>query len=144
MQRVRVDRTQDEMTWPTNSSSDVKAQDVPVTDMPGPVSASSSKATLIEVKPGSAEEESGIGMDRPASFDLPVLVGDAHSLFRFTMFDRVPPKHVVKKGKKKKELAVKTDDKESHGDTQVKPKLLPKVQNDPPPENLSVTMDSNV
>ena len=126
------------MIWPTNSSSDVK---VPVTDVPLPVSASSSKATLIEVKPSSSEEEGGIGVDSPARFDLSVLVGDAHSLFRFTMFDRVPPKPVVKKGKKKKELTVKTDDKESHEDTQVKPKLLPKVQNDPPPENLSVTIE---
>ena len=136
---MRVDRTLDKMTWTTNSSSDVKTELSPSTTTDVPPDAAT--ATLIEVKPSSSEAEGDTGVEKPACFDLPVLVGDAHSLFRFTMFDRVPPKPVVKKGKKRKELNVKTEDNGSHEDTEVKSKLLSKVQNDPPPESLSVTIE---
>ena len=145
---MRVDRTQDKMVWATKSSSAPgKSEQPPATDVSLQLPSSSAEATLIELKPSSSAPESDDGGQKRASYDLSVLIGDAHSLFRFTMYNRVPPEPKVKKGKRKVEPSEKKEGQGSREDIEGKTKLLPKVQNDPQPGNLSVPIeysDSNL
>lgn len=147
-QCVRVDRTLDKIVWPTKSN--VAQTTPPAVASEASFASTSSKAALIELKPAvsTAERDNRGGEKGATSFDLSVLIGDAHSLIRFTMYTRVPPQPKVKKGKKEVEPSEeKPADKGSGEDVEVKAKLLPKVQNEPHPETLSVTMecsDSNV
>ena len=134
--------------WLTKSSAAEYQQPLDVSPQ---ADSSSSKAALIELKPTSSESAAESECRSEASsFDLSVLVGDAHSLFRFTMFTRVPPEPKAgKKAKKKVESSEKKESFKGHEDVGVKTKLLPKVPNEPQnstPENLSVTIehDSNV
>ena len=141
-QHLRVDRTVDKIVWPTKSNTDKSTQPPTVTSEPSPTS-TSSKAALVELRPVSATTESDNGGGERGTS---VLVGDAHSLICFTMYTRVPPQPKVKRGKKEVETREK-EDKVSTEEVEVKLKLLPKVQNEPQPENLSVTIeysDSNV
>lgn len=144
-QHVRVDRTVDKIVWPTKLSGDGTSTQPPaVSSEPSPTSIST-KAALIELRP--VTESGTEGVKQGTSFNLSVLVGDAHSLIRFTMYTRVPPQPKVKKGKKEVESSEKKESKVSNEEVEVKPKLLPKVQNEPQPENLSVTIeysDSNL
>lgn len=144
-QCARVDRTLDKMVWPMKSSVTGTQQPPDVSPL---VQSSSSKAALIEIKPTtSAAAESDDRSERSSFNDLSVLVGDAHSLFRFTMFIRVPPEpKTAKKAKKKTELSEKKESEKSGEDVT---KLLPKVPNEPQksiPDNLCVTIehDTNV
>ena len=133
------------MVWPTKSNVTETQQ---LLDVSSQVQSSSSKAALIELKPTTSAVESDGGRER--SSDFSVLVGDAHSLFRFTMFTRVPPEpKAAKKAKKKTELSEKKKSEKSGEDVGLIPNLLPKVPNEPQksiPENLSVTIehDTNV
>lgn len=144
-QRARVDRTLDKIDWPTKSSNPTKTDEPPTSDVSVQVTTTSSEAVLIELTPRSVTHEGDDGDKMSTYFNLPVLIGDAHSLFRFTMYTRIPPEPKMKKGKKKVQPSEKKG--EASQDVEVKTKLLPKVQNEPQPENLSVTIecsDSNV
>ena len=127
------------MEWPTKSSV-VESQQPAVLSQ---AESSSSKAALIELKPSSSVAERESTSDRSA-FDFSVLVGDAHSLFRFTMFARVPPEPKPAKKAKKKLDPTEKEAKMSNKEMAVRTKLLPKVQNEPQTsisENLSVTIE---
>ena len=167
---AHIDRTVDEMHWPPGSNH----QD---TQEPLPKSAattSSSKSGFHELKsvsPSSGKKSDDTDSEdgdvlslenerccrEKNSFDLSVLIGEAHSLIRFSLFHRVPPESDSQDlaalplsdsssdtsedecpDGKPIEIELVQERKGSHEDVGVKP---PKISNILQPQHQTVTME---
>lgn len=167
-----IDRTVDEMHWPPGSNH----RDTPAPSPKLAATASSSKAGFYELKSASPlsgkkdddtdSEDDTVPLDNERfyhqknSFDLSVLIGEAHSFIRFSLFDRVPPESDSKdlaalplsdsssdtsedehpsSGQREMESGEKLQERKgSHEDVMVKP---PKISNTLQPQHQSVTME---